>query len=154
MRNILFYTLLTALLTALLFLTACDSSPQKYMGTNEEQSQKWESTITGIANPASTHCFDQGHSTVIKQDSKGGQYGICVFDDGSWCDEWDYFRGYCEQGTNMTSCKKIQGKTICPGDFIPVCGYNNQTSKWENFNNDCYACTSENIVGFRFDKCK
>ncbi|MGA1825552.1 MAG: DUF333 domain-containing protein [bacterium] len=32
----------------------------------------------------------------IRTDEEGGQYGICVFEDGSECDEWAYFRGECD----------------------------------------------------------
>ncbi|MBU1866793.1 MAG: DUF333 domain-containing protein, partial [Actinobacteria bacterium] len=28
----------------------------------------------------------------------GGTYGVCVFPDGSECDEWAFFRGECEPG--------------------------------------------------------
>ncbi|MEA3339639.1 MAG: DUF333 domain-containing protein [Chloroflexota bacterium] len=28
----------------------------------------------------------------------GGEYGVCVFSDGSECEEWAFFRGECEPG--------------------------------------------------------
>lgn len=49
----------------------------------------------GLANPASTYCVDQGYRIEIKTDSDGNQYGVCVFPDGSSCDEWAFFRGEC-----------------------------------------------------------
>lgn len=55
-------------------------------------------TITGMANPASVYCIDQGGKLSIRNDASGGQYGICVFDDGSECEEWKFFRKECTKG--------------------------------------------------------
>jgi uncharacterized protein len=38
---------------------------------------------------------DQGGQLDIREDTRGDQYGVCVFDDGSECDEWAYYRGEC-----------------------------------------------------------
>jgi putative hemolysin len=46
-----------------------------------------------LANPASVFCEEQGGSVDIRTDANGGQYGVCVFADGSEVDEWAYFRG-------------------------------------------------------------
>jgi len=50
-----------------------------------------------LANPASTHCVEKGGEVEIRT-VPGGQLGVCVFDDGSRCEEWRYFRGECEPG--------------------------------------------------------
>jgi putative hemolysin len=52
----------------------------------------------GIANPASEYCVAQGGTLDIRTDDTGGQYGVCVFADGSECDEWAFFRGECARG--------------------------------------------------------
>ncbi len=52
-----------------------------------------------IANPASTYCLEQGGMLDIREDEEGNQYGVCVFDDGSECDEWAFYRGECEPGS-------------------------------------------------------
>jgi putative hemolysin len=49
----------------------------------------------GVANPAAEFCVERGGTTVIRQDAGGGQQGVCVFPDGSECDEWEYYRGGC-----------------------------------------------------------
>jgi uncharacterized protein len=49
-----------------------------------------------VANPASVYCEEQGGSVEIRTDEAGAQQGICVFDDGSECDEWALYRGECE----------------------------------------------------------
>ena len=60
-----------------------------------ETSTENENTNTGIANPASTNCVEKG-GTLVLEDSTG----YCVFDDGSKCEEWAFFRGECQKGDN------------------------------------------------------
>ncbi|MCL5017598.1 MAG: DUF333 domain-containing protein [Patescibacteria group bacterium] len=57
------------------------------------------STLIGIANPAAVYCIDQGFEEKIMNDQNGGQYGVCIFSDGSSCDEWAYYRGECKPTT-------------------------------------------------------
>jgi uncharacterized protein len=52
----------------------------------------------GIANPASEFCVAEGGEVEIRIDEDGGERGVCVFPDGSECDEWAFFRGECEPG--------------------------------------------------------
>jgi len=52
---------------------------------------------TGLANPASVFCEEQGGVVEIR-DGDGGQYGVCVFPDGSECEEWEFYRGECAPG--------------------------------------------------------
>jgi putative hemolysin len=49
----------------------------------------------GMPNPASVYCEEQGGQVEIRSDEDSGQYGVCVFDDGSECDEWEFYRGEC-----------------------------------------------------------
>jgi len=58
---------------------------------------------TGLANPASKNCTDQGGGLTIKKDDTGGEYGLCTFKDGSECEEWQYFRSECQPGIKVTS---------------------------------------------------
>jgi putative hemolysin len=51
-----------------------------------------------IANPASVHCEEQGGTVEIRIGEDGAERGVCVFDDGSECDEWAFYRGECESG--------------------------------------------------------
>ncbi len=51
-----------------------------------------------IANPASVHCEQNGGKLEIRTDEAGNQSGVCVFPDGSQCDEWAYFRDQCGPG--------------------------------------------------------
>jgi hypothetical protein len=48
-----------------------------------------------MPNPASVYCEQQGNKLEIHTAADGSQSGVCVFPDGSICDEWAYFRGEC-----------------------------------------------------------
>jgi len=48
-----------------------------------------------MPNPASVYCAEQGNTLEIHTAADGSQSGVCVFPDGSACDEWAYFRGEC-----------------------------------------------------------
>ena len=56
------------------------------------------STAIGMPNPASVFCTDNGGTLEMRKDAGGGEYGMCVFSDGSECEEWAYFRGECKPG--------------------------------------------------------
>lgn len=49
-----------------------------------------------LANPASVNCVNTGNKLVLIQNT-----GICVFPDGSYCEEWALFRGKCAKGQNL-----------------------------------------------------
>jgi len=47
-----------------------------------------------LPNPASVHCEEQGGTLDIRTDDAGA-IGYCLFDDGSECEEWAFYRGDC-----------------------------------------------------------
>ena len=49
-------------------------------------------TSAGIANPASAACVKGGGEIEIRNTSDGSEYGICVFANGTACEEWALFR--------------------------------------------------------------
>ena len=57
-----------------------------------------ESKVIGMANPASVYCIEQGGELEIRTGKDGGQYGVCIFDDGSECDEWAFYQDHCSPG--------------------------------------------------------
>ena len=52
-----------------------------------------------IPNPAALKCREDGGRNEIRSDPTGATYGMCVFSDGSECEEWDLYRGDCKRGT-------------------------------------------------------
>ena len=49
----------------------------------------------GLPNPASAYCLEQGYKHEIRTAADGSQSGVCIFPDGSECDEWAYYRSEC-----------------------------------------------------------
>jgi hypothetical protein len=60
-----------------------------------------------IPNPASVYCGQNGGKLEIRTADDGSQNGICIFPDGSTCDEWAYFRGECGSATPITPTPAI-----------------------------------------------
>lgn len=56
------------------------------------------SDLTNIANPASVYCIEQGGTVKIVKDKAGNEAGVCLFTDGSQCDEWAFYRKECLKG--------------------------------------------------------
>ena len=56
-----------------------------------------------MPNPASVHCEQNGGKLELRQDASGGITGVCVFPDGSKCEEWAYFRRECKPGNSPVS---------------------------------------------------
>jgi putative hemolysin len=67
---------------------------------------------TGLANPASVNCEEQGYTLEMRTD-ENGTYGVCIFPDGSECEEWAYFRGECEPGAEEVEPTEVP---IAPTD--------------------------------------
>jgi putative hemolysin len=57
-----------------------------------------EPTI-GLANPAAVYCEEQGYTLEMRTDADGGQHSVCIFPDGSECEEWAFYRGECSLGS-------------------------------------------------------
>jgi len=51
-----------------------------------------------MANPASKNCVDKGGKLEIRADARGNESGVCLFPDGSSCDEWAFMNGQCAPG--------------------------------------------------------
>ena len=54
----------------------------------------------GVPNPASAFCEEQGGRLELRAEDSGGQVGICLFEDGSECEEWAFYRDECQPGEN------------------------------------------------------
>ena len=59
-------------------------------------------TLETLPNPASVFCEQQGNKLEIRTASDGSQSGVCIFPDGSECDEWAFFRGECNPASSVT----------------------------------------------------
>jgi putative hemolysin len=82
-KKALYFVLI--LLVILIILVVCLMKLQKKENKTDN---------SGIANPASVYCVEQGGKLEIRTDVNGGQYGVCV-KNGKECDEWKYYRNEC-----------------------------------------------------------
>ncbi|MBD3363572.1 DUF333 domain-containing protein [Candidatus Dojkabacteria bacterium] len=51
--------------------------------------------VYAISNPASEYCEDMGYTSEIRTKADGSQYGVCIFSDGSMCEEWAFYTHEC-----------------------------------------------------------
>lgn len=66
------------------------------------------SSSVGMANPASLYCLNHGGKLEIREGKeKTGQYGICVFPDGSECEEWAYMEGKCKPSGGLAEVAEL-----------------------------------------------
>ena len=70
-----------------------------------------------MPNPASVYCEQEGNKLEIRTAADGSQNGICVFPDGSSCDEWAYFRGDCGPTAqpSLTPAMTVEATTPASG---------------------------------------
>jgi putative hemolysin len=87
---------LILLLVALFCLSACSVLPTQNPEAN-------------MVNPASTFCMENGGREETRKDASGGEYGVCVFPDGSECDSWAFFRGECRPGESASAPEPAPG---------------------------------------------
>lgn len=64
-----------------------------------------------LANPASVFCEKEGGVSEIRTNIDGSQRGVCLFNDGSECEEWKFFNSECKKGEIF--CKDLCGDGIC-----------------------------------------
>ncbi|MCE7983091.1 MAG: DUF333 domain-containing protein [Caldilinea sp. CFX5] len=109
------------LLGALLFSAACLRAPTS------------EPPAATMPNPASVYCEQHGGKLVFRQDAAGGVAGVCVFADGSECDEWAYYRGECKPGASAGSAA-TPGALPTPLPIVPA-----DDQGWWSYTNNTYG---------------
>jgi len=70
--------------------------------------------IASTPNPASVFCEENGGELELSQTTSGGVAGICVFPDGTKCDEWAFFRGTCMAGDSLITPVQPSGSEASP----------------------------------------
>ncbi|NTW43961.1 MAG: DUF333 domain-containing protein, partial [Anaerolineaceae bacterium] len=84
MKRILIVTII------LLVLSACTANQ-----TRAPEPTSTDIPQAGMPNPASVNCVENGNKLEILTTADGSQSGVCVFPDGSTCEEWAYYREEC-----------------------------------------------------------
>lgn len=70
--------------------------------------------LPNMPNPASVYCTQQGNKLEIRTADDGSQQGICVFPDGSTCDEWAFYRGECGPAAQASPAPTLAGEATTP----------------------------------------
>lgn len=104
-------------LAAILLLTltpaaACASPPS---ATPTPQLPAVSPSPADSANPASRNCQDKGGRLEIVT-LPDGPVGVCVFADGSLCEEWAYFRDECRPGQFLPFTVSLEPGLDNPAD--------------------------------------
>ena len=117
----------------------CRFSEKEKEGKNEKNlyiHNRFDSTdsLHSAAGPGTCTCCDghtsgeyakscfgllqaEGNKLEIQTASDGSQSGVCIFPDGSTCDEWAYFRGECGlvQQKSPTPASVVEATTQASG---------------------------------------
>ncbi len=105
----------------------------------------------GMPNPASVYCEQQGYRLEIRTAADGTQAGVCIFPDGSECDEWAYYRRECTPATQDASmpnpasvfCEqqgyKVEIRTASDGSQSGACVFTDgsECDEWAYFRGEC-----------------
>ena len=110
----------------LMALTACTS-----FRVQTSESAATEIPQANIPNPASVYCEQNGNKLEIQTAADGSQSGVCVFPDGSTCDEWAYFRGECGPAAQAspTPAMTVEATTDASGGYMPP-GTSEEIADW------------------------
>jgi putative hemolysin len=76
-------------------------------------------TQANLPNPASLFCEQEGNKLEIRTAADGSQSGICIFPDGSTCDEWAYFKGECDPGAQASPTPAMALEEQASGGYMP-----------------------------------
>jgi len=71
-----------------------------------------------LPNPASVYCEGQGGRLDIRADASGGQWGACLFSDGSECEEWAFYRQECKPGQSLTQAPAATATAVIPEGWL------------------------------------
>ena len=132
----------------LFFLVSC----QKESATESEESMEIENLYAGVPNPAALYCQELGYKHDIRTSPSGGQYGVCIFPDGSECSSWDFLRGKC--GQKFTYCEekgfKIENRVRNMGTWTAnyaVCVFPDRSEcpEWGFFQGTCKSRTEKGL---------
>ena len=78
-----------------LLVTGCVQVTTQPTAIIPPESPTTQPTMETLPNPASAFCEQQGYRLEIRTAPDGSQVGVCIFPDGSECDEWAFYRGEC-----------------------------------------------------------
>lgn len=139
------------LLVVCLLLAGCIQIDTQTEGTQQPETPTAQSNMDTLPNPASAYCEQQGYKIEIRTADDGSQSGVCIFADGSDCDEWAYYRGECAPtpgNSNLPNpasvfCEqqgfKLEIRTAPDGSQTGFCKFpdGSECDEWAYFRGEC-----------------
>lgn len=90
---------LLVLVLAFIVISGCTGQPAAPPATTVPTAAPTPDGAAGMPNPASVYCTVAGGESTIMKNPDGSEYGMCVFPNGTACEEWALFRGEgCKPG--------------------------------------------------------
>jgi len=115
-ENIIIVFTMTVVITSVIFWFFFGQYQNQTQETKEEEGQEQSK----LANPASVYCEEQG-GVLENIMFENGVKGFCLFDDGSKCGQWDFFRGDCKKGQlKIEILKEGTGELADVGNTVTV----------------------------------
>ncbi len=102
-----------------ILLTACVGVTPQTADPTAPATPTLEPTMSTLPNPASVYCEQHGYTSEIRTAADNSQSGVCIFPDGSECDEWAYFREECSP-TGQSTAQPDPGSAFCEMLGYPV----------------------------------
>jgi putative hemolysin len=115
--------------TAIIILMALTACTAVKLQTPEPAAE--DIPQVNMPNPASVYCTQNGNKLEIHTAADGNQSGVCVFPDGSTCDEWAYYRGECGLAAQKspTPATTIEATSNASGGYMPP-GTTEEIADW------------------------
>ena len=110
---------------SLMVLTACTAL--QLQATTEPAAT--DMPQVSMPNPASVYCEQKGNKLEIHTATDGSQSGICVFPDGSTCDEWVYYRGECGPAAQESLTPAMTVEEQASGGYMQA-GTSEEIADW------------------------
>lgn len=111
-------TKLCLIAVVLFLLAACTSREALPTATVPPARPTATAPAADMPNPASAYCEGQGFRSEIRTAADGSQFGVCIFPDGSECDEWAFYRGEC--GPASAAATPEPTSSPAPSDASPT----------------------------------
>jgi len=87
-----------------------------------------------LPNPASVYCEQNGGRLEFREDASGGVFGVCIFPDGSECEEWAFYRSECKSGDSLSTPEAAASPAV--GDPAATDALEVASDGWKVYRNE------------------
>jgi len=112
--------------------------------------------VPHLPNPASVHCEETGGTLELRTADDGSVSAVCVFSDGSECDEWAFYRGTCKAGDslappNVTEVPAPTSEATREPSPMPQATRTVVATEEPTLASGAWAIYRDDALGYRFD---